>query len=689
MTKQDLIQDLYLRINELTQLGLLDAAEESCQQVLQLAPQDSFAWYCLSIIARQQGRSSDAILALKNAAPLAADNPSYLRQLGGALHQHGCWRESSQVCRRVLDCDPGDAPTWRTLAIDATMLGRLDEAATAYEHCLALVPMWDDVAEELGNVLCRLGKPNQALSVLQATVARHPVRASAWTAVAACHLLLKDWQATASACERAIQLEPGNRQAHLLSAISLMRQWLLPEAEEVVRHVLQRDPHFADAWVVLGNLLRMQARTSEAISPLLQAIAVSKQSDHHSALLLTWQYLEGQTHESLREAHRHWAKYHAVSTSPNHAARSVDRAGRRPWRLGFVSGDFGVQATSCLALPFFESLDKSRCSIVCYSDRNEEDAITERFQEIADVWHNSVHWPSSSLADQIRVDDIDILIDLMGHTGMRMDLFAGKPAPLQMTWLGYVGTTGLEAIDYLLADRFHVPLGEETSYVENVLRMPNGYVCYCPHGNTPEPSPLPALDSGYVTFGCFNNPAKYSPSMIHAWSEILERFPSAKLLLKFGGLDHSRIQSRIRLQFAQHGVQLDRILFEGWSPAQELFSSYHRVDIGLDTQPYSGGITTCDALWMGVPVITFPGATFAGRHSTSHLNNAGCPQFIASDLKGYVELAVAWASRLDELADVRLRLREQMRRSPLCDAPQFASDFLKVIKQAWQSHRPV
>jgi predicted O-linked N-acetylglucosamine transferase (SPINDLY family) len=188
-----------------------------------------------------------------------------------------------------------------------------------------------------------------------------------------------------------------------------------------------------------------------------------------------------------------------------------------------------------------------------------------------------------------------------------------------------------------------------------------------------------------MTFGCFNNPAKLSPSILKAWASILKRVPDSQLLLKYGGLDDARVQNRLRAHFAERGVDQGRILLEGFSPHRELLAAYGRVDLALDTQPYSGGLTTCEALWMGVPVITWPGKTFAGRHSASHLTSAGYPQFVAPDRDAYIELAVEWAVRLGELAEMRAQMRERFRQSPLCDAPRFARDFLRVVQEAWSS----
>jgi protein O-GlcNAc transferase len=241
----------------------------------------------------------------------------------------------------------------------------------------------------------------------------------------------------------------------------------------------------------------------------------------------------------------------------------------------------------------------------------------------------------------------------------------------------------MAAMDCLIADRFHIRPGEESGYRETVLRLPGGYACYGPPPDAPQVQPLPALSAEHVTFGSFNNPAKFSASILSAWAEVLRRVPGSVLLLKYDALEQPVIQQRLRQRFAELGVDPDRIRAEGHSDLREHMAAYGRVDIALDTQPYSGGLTTCDALWMGVPVVTFPGRIFASRHTQSHLTSAGCEQFVAADIRGYVELAVDWAGRIEELAELRQQLRERVRRSPLCDASTFARDLLALLQQAW------
>ncbi len=256
---------------------------------------------------------------------------------------------------------------------------------------------------------------------------------------------------------------------------------------------------------------------------------------------------------------------------------------------------------------------------------------------------------------------------------------ARKPAPIQVTWAGYAGTTGLTAMDYLLADRYEVPPGTEGYYRERILRMPDGYVCYDPPVYAPAIAPLPALDRGQLTLGCFNNPAKITPQAIRIWARILHRLPGARLVLKFKGWENSGVTRRFVEMFAAQAIDSSRLEFLGSSPHADLLAQYNRIDLALDPFPYSGGLTTCEALWMGVPVVTWPSETFAGRHSLSHLSSVGFTETIAGSLDEYVELAVSLAGDLPRLAAMRAGLRERMAASPLCDGKRFAANSVSLI----------
>jgi protein O-GlcNAc transferase len=332
-----------------------------------------------------------------------------------------------------------------------------------------------------------------------------------------------------------------------------------------------------------------------------------------------------------------------------------------------------------------EHLDTRAVETVCYSDRRREDDMTSRLQAAATTWHDVRLLSDEKLADQIRADQIDILFDLAGHTsGNRLLVFARKPAPIQISWMGYVGTTGLDAMDYLLADRRQVPASAEPYLSERVLCMPDGYVCYAPPDDAPPVSPLPAQELGYVTFGSFNHPAKVTAEVVAVWARILRRVVGSRLILKYAGLNSPAARQRIEHLFAMAGVDAKRFTLLGWSDQTDLLRHYQQVDVALDPFPYGGGMTTCEALWMGVPVVTCPGQTFASRHALSPLTNVGLTETIARDWIDYEEIALRLAGDLPRLADVRADLRRRMAASPLCDAPRFAQNFANVLRGAWR-----
>ena len=292
----------------------------------------------------------------------------------------------------------------------------------------------------------------------------------------------------------------------------------------------------------------------------------------------------------------------------------------------------------------------------------------------------------TALAEQIAADQIDVLVDLAGHTANnRLLVFARKPARMQITWIGYPGTTGLRAMDYILADQYVIPEGDEVYYSERVLRMPHVYSCYAPPHDSPPLSPPPASRNGHITFGSFNNPAKVGPKVIDVWARILQRVPDARLLLR-----HRKYQqetaARVRERFVRAGLAPERIDLPDGPLCADLLEEYQRIDIALDAFPYSGATTTCEALWMGVPVVTYPGATFASRHSCSFLSAAGLPELVTADLTHYQDLAVALAADSDCLTAWRTGLRLQVAASPLCDGERFAKDFMMVLRRvSWSS----
>jgi protein O-GlcNAc transferase len=619
--------------------------------------------------------------------PKSMPNPQLAKAMGlwgiaSKLAGEGRWAEASESLRRAVEMEPSDAAMWSDLGVAEQYCGELGAAAAAYERSLALEPGNTNTLANYGFLLVQLGRAREAIGLLKPALESGAATALIWTAAGHAYRAVGDEASAVPAFREAVELAPNDNEARHNLAVALRAASRLSEAMAVTREVLAIDPGHAEAWHLLGGIAQARGDMDEAMGAFRRSVELAPSASRQSSLLMAMQYADDVEPIGLLETHREWDAAYARGINP-FPPRVVSTDPERKLRIGFVSSQFGMHPIGFLALGAIECLDKSRCEVACYSGRSAEDEYTKRFRGAAELWRVTTQMSVQQLAAQIREDEIDVLVDLMGHTGGALLAFAYRPAALQVSWLGYVGTTGLSAMDCLLADGYHVRPGEEGHYTEKVLRMPHGYACYSPPSYAPEVNELPALANGCVTFGCFNNPAKFSPSIIRAWVEILGRVPNSNLLLKYFGLDDQEIQQRIRSRFAEAGVETGRIVVQGGVGHAELLASYHQVDLALDTQPYSGGLTTCETLWMGVPVVTWPGRTFAGRHSVSHLINAGLAQFVATNRDSYIDLAVAWTSRLEELALIRAHLREQMRKSPLCDAQKFAEDFLGVLREAW------
>ncbi len=659
-----------------------DSLEAAFIRALEARRDDFDAWRGLATLRLQSGRPAEAEVALRSAIVIQPDSGDIWGLLGVALLQQKRWPEAADAYRQAIARNPNDASIWSNLGVALWRLGELEPADEAYQRSLSISRADLPTMANYARLLLDREQPQQALEILNAVLTRDPSLVNAWIAAGDALLIAEEPRKAGAAFSKALELAPLDLNLRSRIAATLAKNDLPNDAEPLVQQIVSQQPESAESWALLALLRERQVRLPEADEALRRSLALKGNPHHHSNLLNLIQYACGMPPEALLQMHREWDETHAAPLLPN-APLTLPAATRdRPLRLGFVSAHFVRHPTSFLALSALKNLDRSQCTIVCYSDAEKEDSYTSRWRALSEQFRQTAFLSDEGLAKQISDDRVDFLFDLMGHNGKRMLVFARKPAPVQIAWIGYAGTTGMRAMDFLLADPFHVRPGEERFYSEAILRMPNDYACYTPPEDAPDVSPPPALSTGQITFGSFNNPAKYSPPTIDAWAEILKQVPGSRLLLKYRGLEQEPLQDRIKAEFAQRMIVPQRIILEGQSPPMELLQAYSRVDIGLDTQPYSGGLTTCEALWMGVPVITFPGQTFASRHSTSHLANAGLRQFVAADVRSYINLAVEWSKRLNELSTIRSEMRQQARRSPLCDAVRFADDFMAVIARS-------
>jgi predicted O-linked N-acetylglucosamine transferase (SPINDLY family) len=674
--------------NALQDLGRPREAETCFRHILRLRPDEPDALINLGSALHGQDRPGEAEACYRRALGIRPDSPDAHYNLGNALRDLRRPGEAIESYRRALALKSDEPVVHYNLGNTLLNLGQPAEAEVCFRRALALKPDYPEADNNLGNALQHQGHPDQAEAHYRRALALKPDFPDALNNLGNVLRHLGRLDEAAQVLRRTLESHGDLPEAHNNLGNVLLDLGHPGEAEGHHRRALELRPDFHEVHRNLGSALRAQGRIDEALDCYHRAL--ERQPDYISALdslLLTLHYRAGVTQEELAAAHAEYQKSHAALLRACWRPFTNDRDPERPLRIGFVSPDFGRHPVGFLLVRVIEALARRPGTVVCYSDRAAApDDLTIRFRAAASLWRDVAGLCDEKLADLIRADSIDVLIDLAGHTGgNRLLVFARKPAPVQCTWLGYVGTTGLEAIDYLIADRHQIPPGSDQHHCERVLRLSGGYATYDPPADAPDSGPLPALATGRVTFGCFNNPAKLSGPALAAFAAVLRRVPDSRLILKYRGLDDRAVGTRFLQILAEAVVDPSQVELRGGSGHSDHLAAYRDVDIALDTFPYSGGVTTCDALWMGVPVITLPGATFASRHALSHLASVGLTELVAQDADDYVALAAGLARDRRRLADVRAGLRDRVARSPLCDGERLADELLEALRDAWRT----
>jgi protein O-GlcNAc transferase len=449
-------------------------------------------------------------------------------------------------------------------------------------------------------------------------------------------------------------------------------------AEAVYRGILLKDPRQAGVLNNLANVLKDSGRIEEAVECARAAVAMEPgNAAIHSSLCYKAHFCPGFDRGALFREVREWDRRHGGKSRP--AQFGNDRSGGRRLRVGYVSPDFYGHAECFFVLPLLEGHDRRAVETHCYASVRRPDKATEILKSCAHVWHDVVGLSDDELAEKIRGDRIDILVDLTMHMAFnRLPMFARKPAPVQVTWLAYPGGTGLSAIDYRLTDRWMDPDGVDGFYAEQSVRLPDCWCCYHPLGDVPTAA---ARERGAITFGSLNNPCKLNDSTIGLWAKILAAVADSRLLL----LVESEWQRKHILEVMERdGIQSGRIEFTGHWRRGEYLRLYDRIDVCLDPGPYNGITTTCDALWMGVPVVSQIGETAAGRGGLSILSNLGLPGWVAKDDGGFVRIAAELAGDFEGRSELRKTLRGRMRGSVVMDGKRFARNVEAAYRWMWE-----
>jgi predicted O-linked N-acetylglucosamine transferase (SPINDLY family) len=489
--------------------------------------------------------------------------------------------------------------------------------------------------------------------------------------------------------QKAVEAKPDFAQAYNSLGAAYLANRDFDEALEAFCKGSEIMPSHVQMLANYAAVLKECGKIKESIAIHLKVLSASPiWHEARSSLLLLRQYLPTLESQFIHSEHRKWADIHAAVHYPKSDSQVCDRRDDRRLRIGMVSPDFKDHPVTRFLFPYLKNHDRGKFEIFAYAHVGQPDEWTKRIRDQVEEWRDIVGMPDAEMADLVRKDQIDILVDLAGHTlGNRLLVFARKPAPIQVTYLGYPTTTGIETIDYRISDSLADPAGMTEAYhTEKLIRLSQSAWCYEPDREVPR-TQSPALKKGYVTFGSFNNIAKINEPMLRLWARILETIPSSRLLLKAGGFSSLDARKRVEaMMITQAAIDFDRIEIRGPEETHEAhLKSYQDVDIALDTFPYHGTTTTCEALWMGVPVVTLAGQSHVSRVGVSLLTNIGLPELVAESEDEYVRIAVELARDVEQLVNYRSNLRDKMLGSQLLDAPSFAREIEGAFRQMWTS----
>ncbi len=669
------------------QQGMLESAEALYRKVLAEAPDNPDASHLLGVLSFQRGEATQGVELIQQATRIDPDNWAYFNNLGTALKNAGRVEEAIDAYLRAIDLKPDHHEPHYNLGVALADAGRTEEAIERYRHATTLKPDYCEAFNNMGNALKSMGRLDEAIDSYQRAIKINPDYAKAYNNLGSALSGRFKFKDAVAAFQRAIALNPEYHEAYNNLGAALKDRGQLSAAIRNYRKAIALKPDYYEAHNNLANALNNQGKLEEAVTAYRHALDIKPEChEAHDNLLLTLQYLPDHDPAQLRAEHDHWDVRHARHLAEEAPPHGNDRSPDRRIRVGFVSHDFGRHPVGYFLVAYLAAHDPDAVEVVCYSDRVQEDDMTETIRSHSALWRRTVGVRDEPMADQIREDGIDILVDMSGHTAKnRLMVFARRPAPVQVTWLAYPGTTGMAAMDYLIADRWVAPPGMDDAYAESLLRLPESYLCYEPPDYAPDVNSLPALENGHLTFGCFNNLAKVTPAVISLWGRILRAVPDARLLLKYRSFNDKAVQDRYRELLAGEGIAEDRIDLIGASASHVThLSHFNRIDVALDPFPYNGTTTTCETLYMGVPVISLAGQTFVSRQGCGILENVGLSDWIPRSYDAYVERAVTCVDQLDALNALRGTLRQRVADSPLCDAGRFARHLEAGFRQIWR-----
>ena len=659
-------------------------AEALYRQILAVQPDHADALHHLGIVAHQTGRHDLAVEFIGKALVLVPDNPAAHFNLAAVHQAQRHWDEAIACYQRALQLQPHSPQAWHNLGNVFADQGHLDEAIAAYRQALQLEPNHVEAHGNLGIALAAQGRFDEAIEACRRAVELRPDLPETHNNLGNA---LRDGghvDEAMAAYHRALQLKPDYALAHNNLGSALRECGQLDEATAAYHEALRLQPAYPEAHNNLGNALRERGLLDEAMAAYQRALEFKPgASDIHSNLLVTALYHPAFDQRALREGFQRWGQQHAQPLRKCILPHDNDSNPSRPLRIGYVSPDFRDHVVGRNVMPLFQHHDRAQLEILCYSGVVKPDDVTEEFRQRADHWRNTVGASDELVADMIRRDRVDILVDLALHmAGNRLLVFARQPAPVQVSFAAYPGSTELEAIQYRMSDRYlegDLP-NEEAGRKERVCLI-DSFWCYDPNRFAMAVNGLPALERGHVTFGSLNAFCKINEPVLKLWARVLERVKDSRLVLLTGPGSHRRRAFEI---LQREGIAAHRVKFMERCPRRAYLELYRELDIVLDPFPYNGHTTSLDALWMGVPVVSLAGGQIVSRAGLSQLSNLGLPELVAFSEDVYVRIAAQLAHDLPRLAELRAMLRPRMEASLLMDAPRFTRNIEAVYRTIWQ-----
>jgi len=615
----------------LHQSGDVHRAEEIYRSILNEDPDHIDSLVNISALVYSRDPQAAAGF-LQKVIRLRPDSANAHFNLGNILQRDGQFKKAIARFREVIRIEPDYHQAYFRLGICYSTTGQLNDAIYCYRKAFQIHPKDASILNNLIEVLNRTGDYDEAERV----------------------------------AHKALELHPDLAEAHANLGNTYQKQGLYRKAEHHYREAIKQKPDDAQMLNNLGAVLLHSHRPKEATQYLKKAIDIDPEFHlAYSSYIYALNYFEEMSREEIYEAHCEWD--HRFGRDITDASwPHIDPDPDRKLRVGFFSPDFRGHVVALFIQSLFDHYDRDRFEFYGYAQVSHPDRFTYKLQSRLDGWRTTVGMNDEALCKTVKDDRIDILVDLAGHTsGNRLPVFTYKPAPVQVSYLGYINTTGLRAFDYRFTDRWVNPPETQDFYTEELYCLPDSFTCYTPIEPCPDPAESPCLDNGFVTFGCFNNTNKLTDEVIELWTRIILETPGSKLMLKSTNLSDKDTRERLLEKFGKYGLDKDRLVLEGPDVIYRYMERFAAIDIALDPFPHNGGTTTHDALWMGVPVISLEGDRYVSRFGVTILNNLGHPEWLAADKEEYVEIAKHLADNPSHLDEIRGNLRQQMKTSPL------------------------